>query len=515
MNSFWAKTWRSPLRAGLAGVLISAVIASILYGFNWHTFYDTRTNFARVRADLVAMDIENLALITNASPGGDERFRKAVKSYSAKRWQRITVSRISKNGTERVEWEDSNGVVVDEGRRPVVSEYELEQGKASDNSSSLHVSFKVGVRPPYLVALFRAWSFSLLDYIENPEQYMEYHLYNRSMPLYGYLLTILIVGFGTIRAFYRDQHELIRLEQEAHEITAELEQLGELHSDEINNLNQTIRHAEQQRDDVMQNRDLLVEELAGIERESEQFIKEAQSFAGDDSRLQQAKNRKNQLEAALAGYNLKIEYYENEMTTTRAELDAAEQLLHEVEERREDMGVKLQDRNRKIRQLQQVVQKTQKEMRKMQSEKLRLGQSHLRDLREWEESQGFIEEQLSQWLKTDGRARVNFSKHSNVEWVEEQFLKIDSDFVNRYFTHVNNSEYERGRSRLIRVHSQSGDGTDNSGALFVTLDDVGRSLAMRFETTKDAPKPQYIGFVLALLLRSKCREFENIPIRMR
>lgn len=517
MNDFWSTTWRSPYRASLAGVLLSAIIASVLYGFNWHTFYDTRTNFANLRAEQVAQDIETLALATGAAPGNDADFRKALSQYIEPRRQLITVSRSVESGDRSGEWMESNKVVVDEGRRPVKTEFELSAGKDSTERSALHVTFEVGVRPPFRVALFRAWTLSALDYLESPKIWWDNFLYNRSKPLYGYFFTILLVGFGTIRAFYRDQHELLRLEQEGLEITRELEGLITNHSEEIAEYRQNISNSETQRDSAIESRDELLGEMRAIEQEYQELISSSESMAEDDPRLHEAKAKKNQVEGALASYNMKVAYYEHELQATRSELDAAEQLLHEVEDRREDMGRKLQARNREIRKMQTAIQYTQKEMRKMQSEQLRMGQAHLRDLRGWEENQRLIEEQLSQWLKTSGHVQVNFSQHSKAEWVEEQFRKIDQAFVDRYFTHVNNSEYERGGNRLIRVHTDEGKGgSASSGTLLVALDDDGgRSLSMRFETVKDAPKPQYIGFVLALLLKGNCRDFQHFPIRLR
>lgn len=517
MNEFWSRTWRSPVRAGVAGVLISATIASILYGFNWHTFYDTRTNFALNRAEQVAKDIETLAKVTNASPGNDGMFRKALGHYLASRRQLITIRRVRNGGEKYVEWEQSNEVVVDESRTLVASDFELESGRAAGISSSLHVFFQVGIRPRFGTALFRAWTFSVRDYIESPQNWRDQFLYNRSIPLYGYLVTILIVGFGTIRAFYRDQFELIRLEQEGHEIAAELDELRDQHSEEIAVFRHQVDYARHQRDDARTNRDQLVAEIAGIEREYQELVKTTDTLYADDPRLQDAKNRKNQVERALASYNVKVAHYEQELEHTRSEQDAAEQLLQDVEDRREDLSTKLQDRNREIRKLQVIIQSTQRKMRMMHSDQLRLGKAHLRELREWEESQDLIEEQLGQWVKTDGHARVNFSRHSKVEWVEEQFQKIDQGFVDRYFTHVKNSEYERGRPRLIRVLAEEwGNGDSTGGTLLIALDDdAGRSLSLRYETHKDSPTPQYIGFVLALLLRGKCRDFHDFPIRIR
>ena len=66
MNRFWAYTWQSQPRASMAGLILSILIASTLYGFNWYSFYDTRSNFAKARAVIIAEDIKTLALATKA-----------------------------------------------------------------------------------------------------------------------------------------------------------------------------------------------------------------------------------------------------------------------------------------------------------------------------------------------------------------------------------------------------------------------------------------------------------------
>jgi len=515
MRGFWAKIWRSPTRATLAGAILSALIASILYGFNWHTFYDTRTNFAETRAELIARDIATLAVATNAAPGNDDKFRKNLSQYLSPRRQLITVSRVNSVKGEDPEWSQTNGIAVDESRTLMAADFELEVAAGPDDNAPLHVDVRVGIRPRFVVALTRAWSFSILDYLDNPQRWSAEALYNRSIPLYGYLLTILIVGFGTIRAFYRDQQDLIRLEREAYEVAAELDQLREQHSEEIAVFRIQIDHTENQRDDAVKRRNRLTDEIAGIEREYQELIDTSPATNVDDTRLQETAERKTQVERVLASYNAKVAHYEHELTETRSELDAAEQLLQEVEDRREDLDGKLYDRNRKIRKLQGVIKETQKEIRNKQSDQLRVGKAHLQAIRESEKSQDTIEEQLGYWIKTGGHARVNFSRHSKVEMVEQQFQKIDPGFVDHYFTHVNNSEYERGSRRLIRVIADAGRDIDfTGGKLIIALDDdAGRTLGMHFETRKDAPNPLHIGFVLALLLRSNCKDFHSFSIR--
>ncbi|MBW1636999.1 MAG: hypothetical protein JRJ68_12075 [Deltaproteobacteria bacterium] len=517
MRGIWAEMWRSPARATLVGLVLSAVIASVLYGFNWHTFYDTRTNFARKRAELIAHDVATLALATSAAPGHDDDFRKTLDRYLSPRRQLITVSRINKNDGKKTEWSLTSGTPVDESRSLVAEDFGLDVAGGIDGGLPVHVDVRVGIRPRFVVALTRAWTLSLSDYINDSEHWWSESLYNRSIPLYGYLLTIMIVGFGTIRAIYRDQQELLRLDMEAREIAAELGRLQEQHADEIAVLSRQVESTLHQRDDAISNRDMLEKEIAGIEREYQELIDTSSALDGEDPRLQETAIRKTQVERVLASYNVKVAYYEREYEKNSSELGAAEQLLQEVEDRREGLTAKLQDRNREIRKLHGLVLQTQKEMRSLQSDRLQSGTAHIRELREWEESQDSIEEQLGFWLKTGGHANVNFSSHSRVGFVEEQYRKIDPVFIDRYFTHVNNSEYERGARRLIRVMTDGSDDIEFSGGkLIIALDDdAGRTLGLRFETRRDAPDPVHVGFVLALLLRAKCRDFYNYSIRTR
>ncbi len=517
MREFWAEIWRSPQRATLAGALLSIIISSILYGFNWHTFYDTSANFAGTRAELIAKDVTTLALATNAAPGNDENFKNALASYLEGRRQLITVSRINTSANNAPVWVQTNGATVDESRTLLTADIELQVAGGTDHTQPLHLNFNVGIRPPYLVSLGRAWSFSLLDYLDNPDRWWDEALYNRSIHLYGYLLTILLVGFGTIRAFYRDQQELLRLEQEAFEITAELDQMRNEHSAEVDAFRKHIHHAQHQRDDAIHHREELVKQLAGIEREYLQLTDTSATSASDEIRLKETVKRKSQVERVLESYNVKVRHYEQELDETRSELSAAEQLLHEVEGRREGLNAKLKARNREIQKLHGLIHDTQKEIRNTQANQLRLDKGHIRELREWEESQDTIEQQLGYWVKTGGHARVNFSEHGKAGMVEQQFQKIDQAFIDRYFTHVHNSDYERGTRRIIRVvtdESQAGE-LSTAKLIIVMDDDAGRTITMRYEPRKDAPDSAHIGFVLALLLRTKCRDFRNFAIRTR
>lgn len=500
----------------MAGAILSILIASTLYGFNWYSFYDTKSNFAKARAVIIAEDIKTLALATKARPGNDHEFLKSLDHYLRDRYQLIVVSRGSE-GSGGSGWTKSNKVPVDFSRKLVTSEHILDTKAEPGGKNPIQVHVTVGIRPRFMVALAWAWSFSILDYRKDSQGWWAYALYNRSIPLYGYLFTIILVGFGTIRAIYRDQQELLKLDRETGTLTAELDRLKNHHSEEILVLRKQIDHDRDQRNDAVSHRNKLMDEIRGIEHEYQTLTEAWPKTKPHSQRIKDTKERRSRVEHVLASYNVKVAFYEQELKGSRSELDAAEQLLLEVEHQRQGLNEKLQDRNRQIRKLQGLIQKTQKKIRSAQTDQLLAGMAHIRELQEWEENQGYIEEQLDFWIKTGKQTRVNFASHSKSRQVEEQFQKIDQEFVNRYFSHAGNREYERGSRRLIRVNTNEPmDSASNSGELIIALDDdKGRTLGLRFETRKDAPDLIHIGFVLAVLLRSKCRDFRRFDIRTR
>ena len=218
MGGLWAGIWRSRGRAAGVGILLSVAIASALYSATWRSFYDTRGLEANRRADEIAADIELLAAGTDAGPGRDTAFRRALLAYLARRAALVTVTRPSRAGAG---WAESNRAPVDESRTLVERAYEIEAGGGS--TEPLTVGVVEAVRPPLATALLRAWSFSLVDARADPERWWSDRLYNRSLPLYAYWLVVLAVGARTVRSLHRNQLELDRLGEEAGAVGAEID----------------------------------------------------------------------------------------------------------------------------------------------------------------------------------------------------------------------------------------------------------------------------------------------------
>ena len=510
MGGFWAEIWRSRARASLVGAALCMAIASALYAFNWHTFYDTKEGLAEARAGEIAQDVELLATLERGR--GDAAFRQSLRVFLSRRRPHVTVTLV-RDG--RPAWSEANDSSVDESRTVLERSFEIDLAPPSDGQ--LRVEVRRAIRPPLPTALVRAWTFSLRDYLRDPERWWGHRLYNRSMPLYGYLLVIAVVGFGTIRALHRDQLELHRLGEQADDVTAELDALRDRHGAEVEELRGAITSTGRQRETAVRERERLAAEIARVEHEYRELSGHAADAASADAsaeQLQRISERRSSMQQELRTRDEQVAQHDDALEDVRAELVAAEELLEEVEEKRDDLVGKLQDRNREIRKLRAILEQAQSLTHTMRRGS---GQPSGAQLQRMDEAQRRIEEQLGRWIESDGAASVNFSQHSRAGEVAAQFERIDRAFVDRFFTHVTNPEYDRGARRLIRVRGMEDAGSGKrSGELVVVLDDdAGRTLGLRYALTKDAPGAIPIGFVLALLLRASCRDFRRFAIRIR
>jgi len=511
MKHEWTTIWRSRSRSIIAGLLLSALIASVLYSFNWHTFYSTRTNLAHQRAERIFADIHAIALHTASHPDHDQNFRAALQDYADHRRARITVSRLSPQPGGEPLWRQSNEVEIDHRRTLVDSVHQLSD-PSGQVGGRLRVQIEEAVRPPLYLALARAWSFSIADYLQDPQRWHQDVLYNRSMPLYGYLFTILLVGFGTIRAFHRDQLELDRLQADAKDTAVALDRQQQLSRDQIDELRQQIEHDQQQQQQAKQQQQRLQAELEQIDAEYQQLLQGAPNTApgtaDDDSnehqRLQDNQQRRSKTLQALASYNHSVAEHQQRAEQARAEMLAAEQLLTDVETQRQELSNKVTSSNHEIQRLRSLLQDIDKRQRAETSPGAATNDAEL----------PAIEQQLSQWISSSGQVNMSFSQHHGVGELQQQAAKVDSAFLDRFFSHVTNPEYGRGAHKTIRVLT---DGDDrNGGELIVALDDAKRrTLGFRYQTRGNAPPAAHVGFVLALLLRHYCRDFRGFSIRVR
>jgi hypothetical protein len=516
-RGLWEAIWRSRRWSIAIGLALSVLMASALYASTWYAFYDTREGEARKRAAHIAADVELLARATHDTSEADEVLRRSLRDYLYRQSALVTVARPA--GDLSPGWREARPAANPPTRTLVEEHFIARTG--DESSSPLEVEVRESIRPRLITALGRAWSGSLASYLEDPEDWRKRRLYNRSLPLYGYWLVVLVVGFGTIRALHRDQLQLAQLDQEASEASAELSALRDEHAAEIDGIRSDLRRREAQRDEALRQRENIAAEILQVEEEyaaASRGVDPALGHTASLERLRIISERKSRIESELADHDRQVAGYESELNQTRGQLEAAEELLDELETRRGELEEKLDARSREIRKLQSLLREVQKT-----SETTRIGRARLtRDIARrratpGDSSRDRLQEQLERWIRSSGHAKVNFSQHSRSVRVQEQFQRIDRDFVDRYFSHVTNPEYERGARRLIRVNTTPASGEDEvSGELVVVLDDdAGRTLGMRYVLRGDAPDPDQVGFVLALLLRSHCRDFRSFAIRSR
>jgi len=519
MRGWSARIWRSKGLASATGLIVSVALASVLYAFNWHTFYDTQHNLAVAGADRLAADVRDLLADAQADAQGEptDAARARIKRHIDRRAARIEVTLSARPPAPAAAepiWQVDNAGLVDPRRSRLAERFEwrLEGGRI------LTVEVTQGIRPPLALALWRAWTFSAADYRSDPETWRIRHLYNRSLPLYGYLLTVMIVGFGTVRALHRDQAELDQTYAEAREVGAELSELRDLNRRETAVLRDQVAQTQTQRDAAVRERERLDAEIAAVQREYDAAAMGRAPERVDDDRLRAIKSKKSNMERALAEHDAVVAHVEAELSASRGELEAAEELLAEVETRHADLESKLRDRNREIRRLQELVKSARQDTREMTTETSQHLSRAAAGAAIGHARYSSLERQVAGWIEPHDGARMHFSAHSRTGSVEAFFDKLDRSFVDRFFTHVTNPEYERGARRILRVQGEpvGADEGGGHGEIIVVLDDdAGRTLGLRYALRRGAPDAVHVGFVLALLLRAGTRELAGYPIRVR
>lgn len=210
-------------------------------------------------------------------------------------------------------------------------------------------------------------------------------------------------------------------------------------------------------------------------------------------------------EGAVAGHDA-------ELGNLQEELSAAEELLRDVDARRSALEGQLKDRDKELWKLRSEIEGVQRRSQEQRARTLMLTRSNVRKT---DVVAGRLEDQLKRWVKNTGPANVNFSEHGHASMVREFFAKLDREFIDRYFSHVTNPEYERGKHRAIHVHSgKDPDGTEYGELRIALDDDAGRTLGLRFELKGDAPDATAVGFVLAMYLRAMHRELRDFSLHV-
>ena len=214
----------------------------------------------------------------------------------------------------------------------------------------------------------------------------------------------------------------------------------------------------------------------------------------------------------LEAHEGEVAGHDAELGNLQEELSAAEELLRDVDARRSALEGQLKDRDKELWKLRSEIEGVQRRSHEQRARTMMLTRSNVRKT---DVVAGRLEDQLKRWVKNTGPANVNFSEHGHASMVREFFAKLDREFIDRYFSHVTNPEYERGKHRAIHVQSgKDPDGTEYGELRIALDDDAGRTLGLRFELKGDAPDAAAVGFVLAMYLRAMHRDLRDYSLHV-
>lgn len=296
------------------------------------------------------------------------------------------------------------------------------------------------------------------------------------------------------------------LDDRAREVRAELAAMREEQQQALEVLRDRLDLARREADAAQSDKDRLMRELHDMLPDAPGDA--SATFLLD--KAHEAVSRRTQTQTRVASREADMLRSRSEIEELQKELSAAEALLSESDRRAAELDRQLLDQNRELWKLKAEVQGAQSHARESRLKTMMLTRSHIK---KGEHTLRMLEEMLKRWIRAQGRANVNFSSHGHAGEVAAQFEKIDRDFIDRFFTHVTNPEYERGQHRAIRVRA----GEDPDGARFGELvvaldDDAGRTLGLRFDLRKEAPDARHVGFVLALLLKALSRDLREFAV---
>ncbi|MCA8910746.1 MAG: hypothetical protein KDB82_03495 [Planctomycetes bacterium] len=324
----------------------------------------------------------------------------------------------------------------------------------------------------------------------------------KGIPLLVAFVIVLVICALAARGYWRDAQSISASKGETVRISSELESVREQQQQTLEQLRKRIEDVQAAKARAETERARLMKGLAEITGESGDGGGVTIALASAKEMAEHAR----QLEVhdgALAAHD-------NELGQLQEELNAAEELLRDVDTQRNALESQLKDRDRELWKLRNEIESVRQKSSVQRARTMMLTRSNIRKT---DVVANRLEDQLKRWVKKTGPVNVNFSEHGHAVTVKEAFEKLDREFLDRYFSHATNPEYERGQRRSIHVHGgKDPDGTEY-GELRVALDDdAGRTLGLRFELRGGAPDVKSVGFVLAMYLRAMNRDLRDFDL---
>lgn len=279
---------------------------------------------------------------------------------------------------------------------------------------------------------------------------------------------------------------------------AELDAVRAQQTQTLSDLRARIAAVQAQRDKAMAERERLMKGLAEIGGHDEGVTIAITSAKALTERARE-----------LGQHDNAVGVHDAELGQLQQELSAAEQLLAEVDAQRNALNQQVQEQSHELWKLRAEIEATQRKSHEQRARTMMMTRSNVRKT---EVVANRLEDQLKHWVRKNGEISVNWSQHGHANVVAEAFAKLDRDFVDRYFSHATNPEYDRGQRRTIRVKPGKDAEGDHGELVIVLDDDAGRTLGLRYELKKGAPDAAFVGFVLAMYLRALSRELRDYEI---
>lgn len=276
----------------VTGTILSAVLYLLL---NYYFYYKAQEGWFNSDANLILTSINSIAQISSRE--GEEQIRRNLEEFIKRARRSISISSISPSGD--VLWVISGPKFTDSSRTKLTSHKELEIGQLR-----LAIDISKNNRPPVYLHLFRAVSFSILDYVESPAKYKEYRLIWRTIPWLVSLVVSLALMFAVFYIFrykYRENLYLAEtLENEKFKLMIENEKLR-----------QNQKRWERQEESLSSVKARLEEEVTRKQSELEKMQARLQVYERETEKLAEAidmyENEKATLEKAVIEYRTKLE----------------------------------------------------------------------------------------------------------------------------------------------------------------------------------------------------------------